>query len=255
MEEIGKYGRIDVRCHKNIKAMAAAGQDVLGIYIGIPSPYMAEMAALAGFDYIMIDMEHNVYNPELVCHMVRAADACGIAVAARIAQRSLMLPVLDFGMIGMKVPHVHNAKQAKDLVNICKFAPLGIRGFSGGARAQRYSLMQTTDYKKEADDEVFLMVMIEDREGIDNMDEILAVPGIDYVAIGPGDVSQALGLFGQINHPDVLSVIDKVQKTADKYGVKYPGNGAPLIIADDRGLVLNALTDRVKQYREKSRAK
>jgi 4-hydroxy-2-oxoheptanedioate aldolase len=250
MEEIGKYGRIDVRCHKNIKAMAAAGQDALGIYIGIPTPYMVEMAALAGFDYVMLDMEHNVYNPETICHMIRAADACGIAVAARIAQPSLMLPVLDFGMIGMKVPHVHSAKQAKELVNICKFAPLGIRGYSGGSRAQRYSRMSTVDYKKEADDEVFLMVMIEDREGIDHVEEILAVPGIDYVAIGPGDVSQALGHFSQTDHPEVKAVIDKVQKTADKYGIKYPGGGAPLIIADDRGLVLDALSDRVKRFRE-----
>jgi 4-hydroxy-2-oxoheptanedioate aldolase len=255
MEEIGKYGRTDIRCHKNIKAMAAEGQDVLGIYIGIPTPYMAELAALAGFDYIMLDMEHNIYNPETVCDMVRAADACGIAVAARIAQTSLMLPALDFGMIGMKVPHVHSAKQVQELVNICKFAPLGIRGFSGGARAQRYSLMPIVDYKKEADDEVFLMVMIEDKEGIDHMEEIIAVPGLDYVAIGPGDVSQALGLFGQTDHPEVKAVIDRVQKTADKYGVRYPESGAPLIIADDRGIVLNALRDRVKYFRENAAGK
>jgi 4-hydroxy-2-oxoheptanedioate aldolase len=112
--------------------------------------------------------------------------------------------------------------------------------------------MPTVDYKKEAGEEVFLMVMIEDKEGIDHMEEILAVPGLDYVAVGPGDVSQALGLFGQTDHPEVKAVIERVQKTADKYGVKYPGGGAPLIIADDRGLVLSALTDRVKRFREEA---
>lgn len=251
MENIGKFGCLDRRCHKNIKAMAASGQDVLGIYVGIPTPYIAELAALAGFDYIMMDMEHNIYNPETICDMVRAADACGIAVAARIAQTSLMLPALDFGIVGMKVPHVHNAEQVKELVRISKFSPVGRRGYSGGARAQRYSRMSIHDFKKEADDEVFLMVMIEDKEGIENMEEILAVPGLDYVAIGPGDVSQALNRFGEIHHPDVLSVIDKVHKTADKYGVKYPGGGAPLIIADDRGLVLEAMSEKVREFRKR----
>jgi 4-hydroxy-2-oxoheptanedioate aldolase len=254
MEEFGKYGRIDVRPHKNIKAMAAAGQDVLGCFIGITTPYMAEMAALAGFDFIMLDMEHNVYSPETVCEMIRTADSCGIPVTARIVQTSLMQPLLDFGMIGFKVPHVRSAQQVRELVNIIKFAPLGIRGFNEGARAQRYSLMPIMDYKKEADEEVFLDVMIEDREGIDHMEEILAVPGLDYVSVGPGDVSQALGVFGQTAHPEVIAVRDRVLKTADKYGVKH-GKDAPHIIADDRGVVLHGLVDKVKQYREEASKK
>lgn len=251
MEEVGKYGNSGLRCRKNLKEMIANNQTPIGMCISIPSPFMAELAALAGFDFVWIDMEHNVFNPETVCNIIRAADSCGLATTARIVQMDLITPLLDFGIAGFKIPHVRCAAQARNLVDMIKYAPVGNRGFCTAGRAQRFGVMPFPDYVKEIENEVTLTIMIEDLEGIENMEEILAVPGIDFLNVGAGDLTQALGHLGEINHPEVQAMVQKICSVADKYGVKYPGNGAPMVITEDKSALLSALTEKVAAYRSK----
>jgi 4-hydroxy-2-oxoheptanedioate aldolase len=250
MQEFGSFGRIDKRCHKNIKKMAEEGITPVGMALTIPSPFMAELAAIAGFDFVWIDMEHNIFNPETVANIIRAADSAGIATMARIVQMDLILPLLDFGMIGFTIPHVHSADQARQIVDAIKYAPLGHRGYAPRGRAHRFGTMAFSSYMEEIANEVIVSVMIEDREGIEHCEEILDVPGIDYIQMGPGDLSQALDVIGQTDHPDVITMCDKILAAADKRGIKYAGTGAPYTIAEDKTILLSGLTEIVKKHRQ-----
>lgn len=249
METLAKYGHRQRRCHNNLKEMLAAGQTPLGLGISIPSPIIVELAAVAGLDYIWIDTEHYLFNPETICDLVRAADMCGLATAVRTAQTSMILPLLDFGVQGLTIPHVRSAAQAKDLVDMVKYAPVGRRGFSDGMRGCRYGTMPIREYAEEIATETYLAVMIEDREGVENMEAILSTPGIDFVAQGPGDLSQGMGHFGNLNHPEVLEMMQKIRDTADRTGVKYEGTGAPVLLGMDK----NILRDRLRELVEKNR--
>lgn len=226
---------------RSIKRLVSEGIVPLGIYMSIPSPSIAEYAALAGFDYVMIDAEHHLFNLETIAHITRACDAYGIATTIRTSQKDAITAMLDFGVTGFRIPHVHSAEEVKELVTLIKYAPVGSRGFCSGGRAECYGTIEFNKYYKRAKEENFLMVMIEDEEGIKNMDEILAVPGLDYVAVGPGDISQSLGHISETKHPEVLQMIDKIYKTADKYGVLYPENGAPVNVIDDKSIILSAM--------------
>lgn len=225
---------------KSIRALIAGGRTPLGLYISLPCPAIAEYAALAGFDYVMIDAEHHLFNPETIAGIARACDAFGIAATVRTSQRDAITAMLDFGITGFKVPHVHTAAEVEELVRLIKYAPVGERGFCSGGRAEHYGVLPFSEYYKRAE-ENFLMVMIEDREGIRNMEEILAVPGLDFVAAGSGDISQALGCLSETNNAEVIRTVEKIYRTADKYGVLHAGNGAPVNEIDDKSIILPAM--------------
>lgn len=236
---------------RSVKGLIAEGIVPLGIYMSMPSPNIAEYAALAGFDYVMIDAEHHLFNLETIAHITRACDAYGITTAVRTSQKDAITAMLDFGVTGFRIPHVHSAKEVKELVDLIKYAPIGRRGFCSGGRVERYGMMSFGEYYAKAAEENFLMVMIEDEEGLKNMDEILSVPGLDYVAAGPGDISQALGHISETEHPEILAAIDRIYQTADKYGVLYPGNGAPINVNDDMSIILSAMIEAHSKARQK----
>ena len=251
MQDYGHYGMLNRPCRRNLKEMVDQGITPIGMALAIPSAFMVDIAAVAGFDYVWVDLEHNVFNPETVTNIIRAADAAGMPTMARIAQMDLILPLLDFGMVGFTVPHVRNAQQAREIVDAVKYAPIGNRGFSTSARAMRFGAMPFKDYMEEIRKEVTVTVIIEDNDGIKNVEEILDVPGIDYLGMGPGDISQALGHIGDVNHPDCIKVRDKLTATADKRGIKHYYSGAPINIAEDKVILLSALTNVVQEYRAK----
>lgn len=261
--EFGKYGCID-RLHRySIKERADAGEVSIGMVVNIPSPFMAELAALAGCDFIRIDLEHNAFNPETVQNIIRAADACGIASYARLDQYDLIAPLLDFGIEGFMFPHVRSAEQAKLLVDKVKYAPVGRRGFASAGRAQRFGTMPFDKYAEEASKDVFLQVQIEDKEGIEHMEEIIATPGLDYICSGRGDIAQALGLLGQGGGPEAGAVEDRIVETAKKYNLRcqfsirtpeqlidYYNRGVrTFTIGDDRDFILEGVRDRVNLLR------
>ena len=250
MKDYGHYGCIDKRNRRNIKKMVEQGITPVGLGVAIPTPVTAELAAAAGFDYVWLDLEHNIFNPETVANIVRAADSAGMASMARIAQMDLVLPLLDFGMVGFTIPHVRSAAQAKEIVDIIKYAPVGRRGFCTGGRAMRYGAMPFDKYLDEVDQEVTITIMLEDAEGIANCEEILDVPGIDYVLLGPGDISQAMGHIGEYDHPDCVAARNKILAAADKRGIKHAGTGAPRTIAEDKTSLLATLTETIAKHRE-----
>lgn len=236
---------------KCIKQMVEDGIVPLGLGVSIPSPYIAELAAAAGFDFIWIDLEHNLFNQETMANFVRAADAAGIAVTVRIASLELALPLLDFGVVGFTFPHVRSAAQAKEIVDAVKFAPVGRRGFAPSGRAMAFGQGDFSDYLKSAEKEITIWLMLEDKEGLENCEEILQVPGIDYMFMGPGDLAQAVGCIGDVGHPKCREARLRLIRAAEKAGIPHEFNGAPLVVAYDKGLLLSGMKVACEEARAK----
>lgn len=181
-----------------MRAKLLAGEPVIGINLQIDSPWLVEMIGLAGFDYVMLDMEHGFARMNLPV-LILAADAAGITPIVRTPDfsRADVLNALEFGAGGVQVAMVDTPEQAAALVRETKFAPVGERGFSSVTRAADYGRASMAEYAAAANRETMLIVQLETRRALDNAKAIASVPGVDMAFFGPGDLSQSLGLFGQ----------------------------------------------------------
>ena len=194
-----------------MKDKLRAGQPAFGVSVMIPSPQIVEMIAAAGFDWVLLDCEHGTLTLESVELMAMAAEASGITAIARPMTKSAahILQVLDRGVMGVQVPHVTTAAEAREVIAAVKYHPLGMRSLAAGTRAAVYDAHGTlADYVKAANDATLIAVQLEDREAIDNIDELLAVDGIDVFFIGPSDLSQSMGFPGNPKEPVVAQAID-----------------------------------------------
>jgi 4-hydroxy-2-oxoheptanedioate aldolase len=194
-----------------MKAKLAAGEPVFGVSVMIPSPQVVEMIAAAGFDWVLLDCEHGTLTLESVELMAMAAEASGITAIARPVSRSAehILQVMDRGVMGVQVPHVRTAAEAREVVAAVKYHPLGRRSLAAGTRSAVYDSHGTlADYVKAANDETLIAVQLEDREAIENIDALLKVDDIDVFFIGPSDLSQALGHPGNPKAAPVAQAIE-----------------------------------------------
>lgn len=194
-----------------LKEKLRAGEPAFGVSVMIPSPQIVEMIGAAGFDWVLLDCEHGTLTLESVELMAMAAQACGITPLARPATRSPehILQVLDRGVMGVQVPHVNTAAQAREVVAAVKFHPLGQRGLAAGTRAARYDAHGSlAEYVKAANEATLIAVQLEEQAAIDNLDELLQVPEIDVFFIGPSDLSQSMGHPGDPKAPAVAQAID-----------------------------------------------
>lgn len=206
---------------KNIKERAAAGLCSYGLNIALSDPVVVEMASRAGYDFVRIDCEHMLFNDSTLMNMIRAARLLDMPVQLRVSDLNKASALLDLGASGLMVPHTCSREIAEQAVSATKYAPLGQRGMTGSSRALNYGQYKLNDYASWANDDVSLIVQIEDKAGLENIDDILSVPGIDMVATGKNDLAQALGIPGQNTHPDVIAAEDMVIRKALEYG-KYP---------------------------------
>lgn len=204
-----------------VKQALRDGRTVFGIYIGVPSPAMVELAGYAGFDFVRIDISHNAYDINTIVHMIRAAEAVGITPMVRIDNDPhLIANVLEAGAMGLIVPDVSTPEKARAVVDAVHFAPLGDRGTFAATRVARYGAISGGDYCKWSNEEILLGIQIESKEAADNLEKTLSVDGIDMIGSGRGDLSNALGLTGQKNHPSVLALEERIFETAKSRG-KY----------------------------------
>jgi len=194
-----------------MKDKLRAGEPAFGVSVMIPSPQIVEIIGAAGFDWVLLDCEHGTLTLESVELMAMAAEACGITPIARPATRSAehILQVLDRGVMGVQVPHVNTAAQARDVVAAVKFHPAGQRGLAAGTRAARYDAIGTlAEYVQAANEATLIAIQLEEQAAIDNLDELLQVPGIDVFFIGPSDLSQSMGHPGDPKAPAVAQAIE-----------------------------------------------
>jgi 2-keto-3-deoxy-L-rhamnonate aldolase RhmA len=194
-----------------MKEKLAAGEPVYGVSVMIPSPQIVEMVGAAGFDWVLLDCEHGTLTLESVELMAMAAEAAGITAIARPMSRSPehILQVLDRGVMGVQVPHVNTAEDAREVIEAVKYHPLGRRSLAAGTRAALYDAHGTlADHVKVANDATLIAVQLEDREAIENIDALLKVENIDVFFIGPSDLSQSMGHPGNPKAPPVAQAID-----------------------------------------------
>jgi len=209
---------------KNLfKQSLSTDQPRFGLWMGIPDTTVAEIGAGAGFDWVLIDAEHGPFDLTSVLHHLQAIESYPVSAIVRPVegQTALIKQYLDIGVQTLLIPMVDSAAQAEQLVQACYYPPMGIRGL-GTSMARAANWNRTTDYLQRANEEICLIVQIESVEGLHNIDEIVAVEGVDAVFIGPSDLSASMGFIGNPGHPEVVSAIEGAFKTIIKAG-KHAG--------------------------------
>lgn len=225
-----------------MKSKLLSNTPAFGVSIMIPSPQLVEMVAKLGFDWVLIDCEHGTINLETVETLAMAAQVNGITPIARPRTKDPadIQQVMDRGVMGVQVPHVNTAADARAVVEAVKYHPIGKRGLAAGTRPANYGYGITqSEYVEEANRETLICVQFEDKEAIDNADEILKVDDIDVFFIGPSDLSQSMGFPGQVDEPSVAHAIDstfnKILKADQISGT--PGNADKIRSVLDRGVL------------------
>lgn len=204
-----------------IKSKLKEGQCVYGSWIRIPSPIIVEVLGNIGFDFLHIDMEHSSIDLQMLDYMVLAGYRHEIPLAVRVATQNPadLYRIMDIGYSSFVLPRIETAEQCTQLLKGARYTPAGTRGLGGAVRANGWGETPLDQHLKEAEEDTLMIIQIESEEGLQNLDAILEVPGIDVVYIGPLDLSQALGYPGQIDHPVVRDTIDTLIKTIRGKGI------------------------------------
>lgn len=190
------------------KQRLRSGEAQIGLWLGLADAYCAELAANAGFDWLLIDGEHAPNDLRTLLGQLQAVAPYPSQPVIRpvIGDTALIKQVLDIGVQTLLVPMVESADQARELVRAIHYPPHGVRGVGSAlARASRWNSIP--GYLDKADEQMCLLVQIESREGLANLDAIAAVDGVDGVFIGPADLSASMGFRGNPGHPDRKSVV------------------------------------------------
>ncbi|RIH67134.1 aldolase [Mariniphaga sediminis] len=178
-----------------------------------------ECIGLAGFDFVIIDLEHGPNSMETAQNLVRAATLYQITPIIRVNENneSMISKALDIGAQGVQVPQINNEQSARNVINAARFSPSGNRGVCRYVRAAEYSKKNKNDYFEYSNKNTLIIIQIEGKKGLENIDSILQVEGIDIVFIGPYDLSQSMGVPGQTNHPKVLEAMKMITEKANHY--------------------------------------
>ena len=204
----------------NIKEKMYSGNVCLGTWLFLPSPDVVEIVGLAGLDFVVIDMEHSPITYENTSSMIVAAESKGIAPYVRIPELSVshILRTLDTGAHGIQIPHIETLQDAKKIVQYSKYHPLGERGMAPSTRAGKYTLKTDKQLLKKANDETLIVLTLESESSLYKVAEIAEIEGVDVIYIGPYDLSQAMGLPGEVDHPDVINKMESIFTLINKSG-------------------------------------
>lgn len=186
-------------------------------------PVVYELTSLLGFDCLWLDMEHQSRSMQTAGQLVRAARVGSSDVMIRIAKGDFlrMGRALEVGAQGIMYPRCDNADEAREVVRWAKFAPQGIRGVDSAGADNPYCMMPLGDYLKQANEETFVVVQIEDPAALENVEAMAAVDGVDVLFFGPGDFSILAGVPGQWDHPLIADAMKRVSAAAKKAGKQW----------------------------------
>ena len=204
-----------------VKKGLKEGKAYIGTFIKLTDPSVVEIISMTGFDFFIVDNEHSHMSKESMENLVRTADISGIVPIVRVRQnnRSMILQCLDAGSLGVMVPETSSREEVECMIDDALYAPLGHRGFSPSHRAAGYGFMNGADYARMANENVMTIAYCETAKALDNLEEMLAVPNLDVMWIGPMDLSQALGVMGDSKHPKVQAAIDEIIRKSKAAGV------------------------------------
>jgi len=202
-----------------LKSIWARGEAVVNGWLSIPSAFSAEVMAHQGFDSLTVDMQHGVIDYQVAVTMLQGISTTGAMPMARVPWNdpARLMKILDAGAYGVICPMVNTRAEAEALVRACKYPPRGYRSW-GPVRASIYA---GADYGDHANEDIVVMPMIETAEAMKNLDEILSVPGVDGVYVGPSDLSLALGLKPRLDQTDapVVEAQQKIAEACKRHGV------------------------------------
>lgn len=207
-----------MRKPNSLKRRLKDGEIVFGPWCVIPSGSVMNIIASAGFDFVVIDLEHGPASFETAEEMCRAAQSEQVTPIIRLGQISEehILKSLDIGAEGLLVAHVETPKDVRDVVGLSKYYPIGKRGFSPYTRAGKYSGDDITEHARRQNEETLVGVILEGKRGIDNIEAILETEHLDLVYIGAYDLSQAMGMPGEVWHSEIKREMEKcVRKIRD----------------------------------------
>lgn len=239
-----------------LKQRILDGEASYGLLCSLPLPLMVEMIGYAGYDFVILDQEHVGVNPETLENMIRAAECAGITPLVRVpnCQPEAILRALDAGAQGIVVPHVRSQAEAEQIVAASRYHPRGSRGISGG-RTTGFGRLTLPEYFERANKEIMVVVSIEDREGVEQLESIISVLGIDLVLEGAVDLSQSFGVPGQMQHPQVCEAVQRIAQMCTDKGIAFcaiprspsqmtdwQSRNIPVyLLGDDRGVNFRAL--------------
>lgn len=191
-----------------LKQRLHAGETLYGLWLGLADPYAAEIAATAGFDWLLIDGEHAPNDIRSMSAQIGAIGANGPSPVVRLPHddAAKIKQALDIGAQSLLIPMVESAEQADAILRATRYPPQGIRGV-GSSLARASGFGSIPDYLTTANDQICLIVQVENLKGIAALDDILALPGIDAVFIGPADLAADMGHLGNAAHPDVRHTV------------------------------------------------
>lgn len=250
---------------RSLKSRVIGQEECFGLFCSIPSAVALEQIAAAGYDFAIIDLEHTLISSEQVEAMILAARAVRLEVLVRVPPHTphLVVPLLDAGAAGIVFARIEDVAQARSAVELCHYAPLGQRGLNS-TRASRYGMDGLAEATRQAAAETLVVVMIESREGLANVDSIVAVEGVDVILEGAADLSQSLNLTWQTSHPEVRAAVERIcaaTRSAGKAFCALPRQAEEMqrwrkqmvslfVIGDDRGIMRRAHLAHLAAHKE-----
>lgn len=248
-----------------VKRALKAGRPTVGAWLQLCSPIAAEIMGDAGFDWLLVDMEHGHGDYQTLLAQLQAMQASGAVPLVRVQWNDVAIikRVLDLGAHGVMIPWVTGQAACEAAVRACRYPPEGVRGVAGSHRAAGFGRFGP-EYWARANAEVLVVIQIETREALADIDGVLAVPGVDVAFIGPADLSAALGHVGQPGHPEVIEAIATIERAAKRAGVAlgtisrsweearalYDRGYLMVTVASDAGLVTQHAGALVRRFRE-----
>lgn len=248
-----------------LKEKLSAGEITAGIWVSLPSPMAFEIIADGGFDWVVVDSEHSTFNRETLLYMLMAFKVSETVAIVRVPwnEPAVVKQMLDMGFDGIMFPGIATLQDVELAVSACRYPPLGRRGF-GPIRIGGYSGLGQVEYAKKANDEVICAVQIENISAVQEIDEIVKVPGIDWIMFGPNDLSGTAGSFLDPSHPNVQQAVRKIQQAVKAAGIPYSGwmgsleaieaalkDGCQLIFTgDDISFLQSGMANTLKMFRD-----
>ncbi len=204
---------MEITNKNRVKKLLREGKRVTGAWAQAASNITTEVLADAGFDVVMVDMEHGPGDILTLIGQIQGMKGQPAVPFVRAPWNDFVMikKILDAGTFGLLVPYVNTKEEAEAAVKAVKYPLEGIRGVSGSPRGPHFG-NNSMDYMKQANDEIFLMTAIETMEAVNNIDDLLAVDGLDGIFIGPMDLATSMGHFGNSAHPEVQAVIKTIEE-------------------------------------------
>ena len=195
-----------------LKKILSKGHLSFGSALHIPAVALIEIMGKVGYDFIIIDTEHGLYDIETAGKMIRVAQTVNLVPIVRVLKNDegLILRALDLGAQGVIIPHVSSKKDASKAVEACKYGIDGRRGACPLVRSANYGLLDWPQYEEDANRNTMVFLLVEDLKAAYNIEDILSIDGVDAVFLGPFDMSVSAGYKGNVNHPEIQKALDNI---------------------------------------------